>query len=410
MSKPDARVRSELAKRLRERQPEIEQATLTRVYAIADPAEIGDPTYTDSLRAAVLAAIDYGLQGIENSERNSLPIPAILLMQARLAARNRISLDLVLRRYFAGYTLLGDFVLKEADEGDLLGISEIKRLLRTQAVLFDRLVAAITDEYERDARDLPRTLEERRVDQVERLLEGELLDTSELQYEPLAHHLGVVAVGPNASSAIRIAARKLGCSILLVQRGESVWAWLGARREPISPERLENLLNKSVPQRASVAIGEPGYGLSGWRMTHRQANAALPVALRTAECVVRYAKVALLASMLGDDLLATSLRELYLAPLRQERDGGAVARETLRAYFDTERNVSSTAAALRVDRSTVTNRLHRVEECVGRPLSTCAAEVEAALRLEDLEDHLAFRGKEHCSRNVGSHGLRNTPH
>jgi DNA-binding PucR family transcriptional regulator len=90
--------------------------------------------------------------------------------------------------------------------------------------------------------------------------------------------------------------------------------------------------------------------------------------------------------MLGDDLLTTSLRRLYLAPLSDERDGGAVLRETLRAYFAADRNGASAAAALRVTRQTVNNRLRVIEERLERPLSACATELEAALRLDDLGD------------------------
>ena len=117
-----------------------------------------------------------------------------------------------------------------------------------------------------------------------------------------------------------------------------------------------------------MTIGEPGEGLSGWRLSHRQAKAALQVAERRGQAVLRYADVALLASVLRDDLLVTSLRQLYLEPLERARDGGKAARETLRAYFAAERNVSSTAAVLGVDRRTVTNRMRAIEELFDRPL------------------------------------------
>jgi hypothetical protein len=106
--------------------------------------------------------------------------------------------------------------------------------------------------------------------------------------------------------------------------------------------------------------------------------------LRGPSGLVRYGDVALLASMLCDDLLSTSLRQLYLDPLKGERDGGKVARKTLRAYFSARRNVSSTAAALGVSRRTIGNRLHAIEERLGRELDSSAAELEAVLRLEEL--------------------------
>jgi DNA-binding PucR family transcriptional regulator len=112
------------------------------------------------------------------------------------------------------------------------------------------------------------------------------------------------------------------------------------------------------------------------------------VAQRGPQHLVRYADVALLASLLGDDVAATSLQAIYLAPLQVERDGGAVARQTLRAYFAANRNVSATAARLGVKRHTVTNRLRSVESAVGRPLEACASELEAALEIEELEKQI----------------------
>ena len=90
-----------------------------------------------------------------------------------------------------------------------------------------------------------------------------------------------------------------------------------------------------------------------------------------------------MASILRDDLGTTSLRQLYLEPLEGMRDGGKVARETLRAYFTTERNISSTAVLLGVDRRTVTNRIRAVEDLFGRPIRDFATDLEIALRVAD---------------------------
>ena len=49
------------------------------------------------------------------------------------------------------------------------------------------------------------------------------------------------------------------------------------------------------PAGVSSAIGEPGKGLDGWRLTHRQAQAAMRIALRRPQRLTRYADVALLA-------------------------------------------------------------------------------------------------------------------
>jgi PucR C-terminal helix-turn-helix domain/GGDEF-like domain len=377
-------ARGELALRLNKRRGDIEQAVQTRVVAIADPVETASPEYLNGLRAAVGAALEYGVAIVRLGEKRSPPVPAILLTQARIAARNGVNLDTVLRRYFGGYTLLCDFLIEEAESDELLRGSPLKSLLRTQAALFDRLIAAVSEEYGREIGGRPATAEEHRAECVRKLLAGELVDTSELTYELDAWHLGMLLAGSGASEAIRDLLKPLDGRLLIVSGGEeTVLAWLGGRRR-FDPAELERLASSALPAQISLAIGEPGEDLAGWRLTHRQARAALQVVMHSSRKCARYADVALLASAMQDDLLATSLRELYLKPLEQERDGGAIARQTLRTYIAAERNVTSAAAALDINRNTVANRLRTIEARIGRPLSSCVAGLDVALCLEEL--------------------------
>jgi hypothetical protein len=388
MSSATLEARVELAARLRSRQAEIERGAMTRVRAIADPADIEDPEYAESVRAAVGAAVDYGLAGVEGGEEGAGPVPTLLPEQARMAARIGIGLETVLRRYFAGYTLLGDFIIEEAERDAAIGGASLKRLLRVQASLFDRMVAVVSEGYGREQRGR-RNTEQRRAEHVRRLLDGEPLDTSDLEYDFGGHHLGAVAAGPGATAALRQLASSLNRRLLLAASGRTVWAWLGSRH-PADVEELDDVLASTWPSQVSLAVGEPAEELPGWRLTHRQARAALPIALRGPQPFVRYAEVAVLASILQDDLLTTSLREIYLRPLAQERGGGHTARETLRAYFGADRNVSSAAAALGASRRTVTNRLRAIEERLGRSLSAMGSDLEAALSIDRLaQDELA---------------------
>lgn len=346
----------------------------------------------EGLPAAVAAGLEYGLAAFDTDVERDPPVPDVLLAQARIAARCGVSLDTVLRRYFAGYTLLGDFVIGEAEQGDLLRGSELKSLQRSLAAFFDRLLVAVSSEYAREADSRFDTADQRRAERVQRLLAGEMVDTSQIAYDFEVSHLGMVASGPGGEEALRGLAATLDRRPLLVPRGEgTVWAWLGAKRE-LDPAELEQVVSSAWPADVSLAVGEPAEGIGGWRLTHKQARAAFPVALRSSAPVIRYSEVALLASMLRDDLLASSLHALYLEPLAGERDGGEVMRQTLRAYFTAERNVSSAAAALGVNRHTVASRLRTIEERIGRPLTTCAAEMDAALRLHELESPILPRG------------------
>jgi sugar diacid utilization regulator len=306
-----------------------------------------------------------------------------LLAQARLAARDGVSLDTVLRRYVAGNALVGDLLIEEGGRAELPSAA-LRQLLGTQAAVLDRLLAAVGAEHAREAKNRPTSAADRRRECVKRLLAGELVDHAELGYDLDAHHLALLAKGADGFEAMRELAAKIDRQLLAVCREEeTTWAcWLGGGRA-LATVDVVRALEAIAPERALITVGEPGEGLSGWRLSHRQAKAALPIAERKGEQIVRYVDVAFQASALRDDLIATSLREIYLAPLERTRDEGKVARETLRAYFATERNVSSTAARLGVDRRTVSNRIRAIEDRLGRPLADMATDLETALRLDE---------------------------
>ena len=372
-----------LTARLRERIPELEAAIATRIYAVSDPRAVSDSSYLHSVQQATAAAVEYRIAVLELGERRAPGVPPVLLAEARLAARAGIPLDTMLRRYIAANALFGDFVAEEAERAEVPS-AVLRRLLRRQAALFDRLLEAVSEEHARESGSRPHGAAERRRECVKSLLAGELVDASELGYELDAHHLALMARGEAAPEALRELAARLGRRLLIVGREEEpVWAcWLGGAHR-FTTEQAVRALGEHLPETVSVTVGEPGEGLPGWRSSHRQAKAALAVAERDGGAVVRYADVALLASVLRDDLVVGSLRQLYLEPLARARDGGKAGRETLRAYFAAERNVSSTAAALGVDRRTVSNRIRAIEDLFGRPLNEFATELETALQLDD---------------------------
>lgn len=370
-----------LASRLRERLPEIQAAVASRAYSISDPHEVNDPSYLLRLKSAIAAAVEHRLAVLEAGERLAPSVPPLLLAQARLEARDGVSLDTVLRRYFAGNALFGDFLAEEAEREEIPS-AVLRRLLGEQATLGDHLLAAASAEHAREAKNRPTTAAERRREIAKSLSAGKLVDHSELGYDLDSYHLAAMAKGEGAGELMRRLAKAVDRRLLSIQREEEpIWAcWLGGRRQLTSEQAMAAFANE-VPDGVFVTLGEPGEGLPGWRFSHLQAKAALPIAERQSLPVVRYADVALLAAISRDDLVAASLRQLYLTPLERAQDGGKVARETLRAYFDAERNVSSTAAALGVDRRTVRNRIRTIEDLLGCPLKGSMADLEIALRL-----------------------------
>lgn len=377
-----------LASRLQARFSEMEANLANLIEANADPGEVADPLYLDyldSLPANRSAVLEYSVEVIERGERRADDVPSTVLAAARLAARSGIPLDAVLRRYAAGNAFFGDILVEEAERAEA-SPAALRRLLHRQATVFDRLHEAVSEEYVRAARSRPAGAAERRHAYVEELLAGRQPGGEvELDYDLDGHHLGLMAKGGGADELARELAKRLDRRLLADRRAEEgpVWAcWLGGRR-PLGAEEALRALGDLPTGSVVVALGEPGEGIAGWRLSHRQAKAALPIAERRGRPALRYADVAVLSSVLRDDLGTASLRRLYLEPLESARDGGKASRETLRAYFATERNVTSTAAALGVDRRTVTNRIRAVEDLFGRPLGDFATDLEIALRLAD---------------------------
>jgi hypothetical protein len=260
----------------------------------------------------------------------------------------------------------------------------LREILRTRGLWFDRFMASFADEYRCEAARVESSLEMRRGELVRLMLDGVRVDPGELAYDLDGWHLGVVAAGPGAGIALRRGPGNMGLQWLCVMRDQdTAWAWVGGRRR-VSATEMHRALRPGQITHVSLAVGEPGRGIDGWRLTHRQAQAALWVALHRRGTLTRYGDELLLIAALKDEVLAASLQDSYLAPLEGGRDGGGLAYETLRAYFKCGCNAASAAAVLQVDRHTVERRLHRIEERLDRCVRDCRPELEVALRLEEF--------------------------
>jgi hypothetical protein len=352
--------------------------------AIPGPQGEGHAEYEVGLYEAVVAAVDYGLEGLETGDTFSQRIPSATIAQARLAARQGVPLDAVLRRYHAGNAKLIDLIIAEIERSALASRPDtLRRILAVQATLLDRLTADIATEYMREADDGVRASDQFRAQRVARLLSGASRDTSGLDYRfDDAWHLCVVAMGAGAQQAVEDLAARLDRQLLVVSRGdEVVVAWLGGPW-PLNSGEVEAASPDTLG--ISFTLGEPGAGLEGWRLSHRQAHAAHRVALLAPVPLTRYADVALLAAWVLDHELAQSFIDIYLAPLSEGRDGGAHARDTLLAYFAAGHQIAAAAARLGVDRGTLRKRLTAIEERLGYALHTRQPELEIAMRLAAL--------------------------
>ncbi len=317
--------------------------------------------------------------------------------QASRGASSGVSLTTALCRCVAGHTLLWSFVLEEVLRHDLPDEQRFALLLQasaTMGAMLGSVQAVFADAHSSEIARRARSHEQRRAEIVDKLLADQPVDAGELAelgYELDGWHLGVIATGPQVGKAVRALAAGLGCELLPVAHGsEIVWAWLGAQRRVAFAE-IERVSSAGDYVDVSLAIGEPGRGTEGWRQTHREAEGALLVARyrggREEQTLTRYLHVSTEATALRDDALADSLIETYLAPLDGMRIGGQAARRTLRALFETGHNVTSASFALKVDRSTVHRQRTEIERRLDCRLHEHQAEIEVALRIDDLRAH-----------------------
>lgn len=377
---------ADLVSRLHSRRSEIEAAIFAR---ICDPALFGsagsaDAEYIAGLRAAVAAGMEYVFTDIALGEECSGPVPPAMIEQARRAARLGVDLDVLLRRCITGHRLLGEFVAQEAERAGWADHGYVLRLpRRTQETLLESMAAVVASEYARERKRMERSPEQVRRELMQKLLAGEPVDLNAFGYEFDIWHLGLIAKGADAERDVRRLAAGLGCRLLMVSvGGGTIWAWLGSYRK-FEIEEIERLLGSGRFADVSLAVGELRRGVDGWRVTHREAQAALSVALLKPKLLTRCVDVAIEAALLRDELTINALVGNYLFPLSSQRDG-EVWCETLRVYFAKGCNATKAAAVLGVARHTVERRLHKIEQTLGRPISGCHAELEVALRLKSL--------------------------
>jgi len=375
-------VRRELAARLRTRQSEIIRAVLDRVVEVEIPEGVSDSEYVFGLRGAVEEAIDYALSGIDSGEVPASAIPLAASAQARRAARSGVPLDTVLRRYHAGDRVLYEVIMGEARD---LPYEALQAILRDHGPLVDHLTAGIATEYMHEVERLSKSPAQKLHEQVKRLLAGQGTTEADMDYPLEGWHIGLIVRGPKADRIILRVGNTLGRLVLCVPAGnpDTYWAWIGGPRAPKLND-LVSLLTKELPSDISVALGEPRQDLDGWRLTHREAQIALRVALHRPRPITNCRDVMLLAAMVQDQHVAAALIATYLRPLEGRAQQGQVLRRTLRAYFKTGQNAASTAAVLKLNRNTVERHLKVVELKVGQTLNACGTQIQVALWAEDL--------------------------
>jgi hypothetical protein len=342
------------------------------------------PELADGLRASCYGNIRAALQALGGDRQPPRNSPAEAMNEARATARADIALEPLLHTYRIGHAVVLERFFTLIEELNLSPAQRHSATLIGSKYLFayvDRVVGEVSEEYTTERQRVLRSSIQRRVQLVRDVLDGASIDSAELGYRLEQEHLAVVAVGPAADASLRDLARRLERRLLTVaMTDDEVWAWLGSSRR-LDPGERHDLVSAQDAGRTRYAVGEPAWGITGFRDSHEQALAAHRVAAHLSQPVTRYDDVALEAALLSDVPAARRFVERELGPLASQDPRTQVLCETLGSYLRSGLNAAATAAVLHVSDRTVAYRIHNIEELLGRSVLARSSELAAAIRL-----------------------------
>jgi DNA-binding PucR family transcriptional regulator len=130
-----------------------------------------------------------------------------------------------------------------------------------------------------------------------------------------------------------------------------------------------------------VAVGEPSYGLDGFRRTHSQAERTQAVALaaRPGTRLTTFTDVGAVALICADVDAARSWVWGTLTDLALDDEPHARLRNTLQVFLRTG-TYTATANLPALHKNGVQYRIRRAEDALGAPIEDRHADIELALR------------------------------
>lgn len=333
-------------------------------------------------RAGLLAWARAFVRGVAPDEVES---PTEAYAYARALARRGVPLDVLLRIHRLA---LG--VLLQAWEDRLGPAGSAEQLLaatkRSIAVNFqfhDTLMDGLSTEYQRERERWVRGAEALRRETIGAILAAQPVETdpasSILGYDLRRHHIGLVLwaeptpddpqVIPRLERAATAVSAHLEGSrpLMLPVDGSTMWAWVGRHAEP-ARELIDALAAVHNADGVSIALGDPGHGVNGFRRTHRDAVDTARVALvsrRRPGTVTAFHAVELAAILSSDPERTQRFVHERLGALARDDDETARLRATLMIYLEENGSRVDAAERIGVHPNTVANRIRTCRELLG---------------------------------------------
>jgi DNA-binding PucR family transcriptional regulator len=403
----------ELAGELLPEAPRLANEMTVHLFAtMPELRERDDGELPEETRASCEANIAQVLRLLSLGARpDALVLPSEAAEWARSLVRRGITLVALLRAYRLGHAWLWDRWSQAlhdrlADPEELVAAQE-----RSSAFMFDYidLISGIlVAEYGTERERMMRSAEQLRAETVRTILAGGPIDEevagSRLGYELRRHHVALRVSGRGRElrgleRAAREVAAVLGAGEPLVvgSGAASVDVWWGAYASP-EAAGVAAIDGYAPPEGILVAAGRPSHGIDGFRRSHSEALLAARVAALAGgalAAVMRYERVELVSLLASDFPRARAFVAARLGPLAAATETAARLRETVLAFLAANGSSTKAAKELYVHHNTVTYRVKRAEELLGRRVTDEPIELTCALTLAAVLGSAVLAADEH---------------
>ncbi len=354
------------------------------------------------LSSSVHSNVGTCLQVLQHQiDLSAVRAPAASLEYARRRAQRGTPLTALLRAYRLGHACFSDWLFKElarhTDDAHMITAATLD-MSRIVAGYVDQTSEEIVAAYTREREHWLRNRSAARAARIRDLLSGERVNVSATEatmgYRLRQYHVGVVCWSGDATAAVdnitrlehaisHVAGEAAGSGdpVFLPRDESSAWAWL--------PLGIRDTFDAAGARTTGAegdihfAFGDVVKGVTGFRLTHRQAIAAQAVALAAGSPpprVVTYSEVAPLAMMLGSEDLLRPWVLTTLGGLATDDEHHARMRDTLLVFLQSGGSYKATAEQLMLHKNTVQYRIRKAEVSLGRPAAGNRHDVELALQ------------------------------
>lgn len=396
---------SQAATSLDRRQPQIARAMSDLIAR-----EIKSLDVDQSLLGMLRASVDANTKTITHILINDIPIERLQPTTAaveyalRLAQRD-ISANSLVRAYSVGKDDLIEEIFPDVQALDCSAEDKFKVLQHMSSVVgryVDWISQYVFDVYEKERRRWISTQGNVRASLVHDVLANRNVGAREFEretgYRLDLHHVGVVIWSVDTDPApdelrmlaqvvskVAAAAGCVGAPLITAVDRETAWAWLpfAARPTAVDMGQVRRIVGQARSCRASFGLS--GVGLTGFRRTHAQAQAARLVA-GTAPAtgpVISFGDEGVaITSLLANDIESTRawVAEV-LGPLAVDNANMAMLRETLRVFYLTGESYTETATLMSLHRNTVKYRVTKAHEERDTAISSNRVDLAVALNV-----------------------------